>query len=105
MDKNLVSLMKKHSPGGGSVKKVFLEISQNSQENNCVGVSFFNKETQRDSTKVFSCEFCEIFKNTFFYKTPPVAVSVNVGLITILSYCTSLEKSNTLKVSLKTQFS
>ena len=22
---------------------------------------------------VFSCEFCKIFKNTFFYRTPPVA--------------------------------
>ena len=38
-----------------SVKKVFLEISQNSQ--------------------VFSYEFCEISKNTFFYRTPPVAAS------------------------------
>ena len=26
--------------------------------------------------QVFSCEFCEIFKNTFFYRTPPVAASV-----------------------------
>ena len=25
---------------------------------------------------MFSCEFCEIFKNTFFYRTPPVAASV-----------------------------
>ena len=24
---------------------------------------------------VFSCEFCEISKNTFFHKTPPVAAS------------------------------
>ena len=23
--------------------------------------------------QVFSCEFCEIFKNTFFYRTTPVA--------------------------------
>ena len=23
--------------------------------------------------QVFSCEFCEIFKNTFFYRAPPVA--------------------------------
>ena len=36
-----------------SVKKVFLEISQSSQ--------------------VFSCEFCEISKNTFFNRTPLVA--------------------------------
>ena len=25
--------------------------------------------------QVFSCEFCEIFKNTVFYRTPPVATS------------------------------
>ena len=27
-------------------------------------------------TQVFSCEFCEIFKNSFFYWTPPVTASV-----------------------------
>ena len=26
--------------------------------------------------QVFSCEFCEISKNTFLYRTPPVAASV-----------------------------
>ena len=26
--------------------------------------------------QVFSCEFCEIFKKTFFYRTPVVAASV-----------------------------
>ena len=41
-----------------SVKKEFLEILQNSQENN-----FIKKETL---AQVFSCEFCKIFKNTFF---------------------------------------
>ena len=24
---------------------------------------------------MFSCEICEIFKNTYFYRTPPVAAS------------------------------
>ena len=45
-------------------RKVFLEISQNSQENTSARV-FFNskKETQ---AQVFSYEFCEISKNTFF---------------------------------------
>ena len=28
--------------------------------------------------QVFSCEFCEISKNTFSYRTTPVAASVNV---------------------------
>ena len=54
-----------------SVKKVFLEISQNSQENTC---NFNNKETL---TQVFSCEFCEIYKNTFCYRIPPLAVSAH----------------------------
>ena len=45
-------------------KKVFLEISQNSQENTCVWVSFLiKKETL---VQVFSREFCEISKSTFF---------------------------------------
>ena len=43
-------------------KKVFLEISRNSQENTCVRVSFLIKTL----AQVFSCEFCEISKNTFF---------------------------------------
>ena len=30
---------------------------------------------KRDSTQVFPCEICEFFKNTFFYRLPPVAAS------------------------------
>ena len=45
-----------------SVQKVFLGISQNSQENTCVRV-FFKKETL---AQVFCCEFCQISKNTCF---------------------------------------
>ena len=33
---------------------------------------FFKKETQ---AQMLSCEFCEISKNTFLYRTPPVAAS------------------------------
>ena len=29
----------------------------------------------------FSCEFCEISKNTFSYRTPPVAASETYSLI------------------------
>ena len=32
--------------------------------------NFIKKEAL---TQVFSCKFCEIFKNIFFYRTPPVA--------------------------------
>ena len=65
-------------PGVGvrrcSVKKMSLKISQNSQENTCVGVSFLIKlqsETcnfikKETPTHVFSSEFGEMFKNFFF---------------------------------------
>ena len=45
-----------------SVKKVFLEILQNSQE---------NTSTKETLAQMFSCEFCEISKSTFSYRTPP----------------------------------
>ena len=51
--------------------KVFLKFSQNSQESTCARV-FIKKETL---AQTFSCEFGEIFKNTFFYRTPTVTVS------------------------------
>ena len=35
--------------------------------------NFIKKETP---AQVFSCEFCEIFKNTYFYKTSPVAACI-----------------------------
>ena len=66
------------------LRKVFLEISQNSQENTCVRVvsfliklqalacNFIKKETLK---QVFSCQFCEISESIFSYRTPPVAAS------------------------------
>ena len=61
-----------------SVKTVFLEISQNSQENTCARVSFLiklqaacNFIKKETLAQVFSCEFYEISKNTFSYRTPP----------------------------------
>ena len=77
-----------------SVNKVFLKISQNPQENTRVRVSFLikllasaclhqassirhvcNFIKKQILAQVFSCEFCEISKNTIFYRTPPVAAS------------------------------
>ena len=59
-----------------SVKKLLLKISQNSQENTCVRVSFLikfqasacNLIKKETLTQVFSCEICESFKNAFFIK-------------------------------------
>ena len=55
---------------------MFLEISQKLQENTCSRVSFLiklqaeagacNFINKEDLTRVFSWEFCEISKNTFF---------------------------------------
>ena len=36
--------------------------------------NFIKKEAL---AQVFSCEFCKISKNTFSYRTPPVAASEN----------------------------
>ena len=59
-----------------SVKKVFLEISQNLQENTSARVSFFiKKETL---AQVFSWEFCENSNNTFFTEHPMVTASFRV---------------------------
>ena len=66
-----------------SVKKLFLEISQNSYQNTCVRISFLiklqastcNFIKKESLAQVFPCEFCEIFKNTYFYITPLVAAS------------------------------
>ena len=74
---------------------MFLEISQNSQENTWPRVSFLIKLQARPPTikketltQVFSCEFCEISKNAFSYKTPPVAASAYslAGINKIVSF-------------------
>ena len=56
-------------------KKVFLKISQNSQENTCARVSFLIK-LQAWSFFLFSCEFCEIFAE-HLWKT--VSIYFEVG--------------------------
>ena len=69
-----------------SVKNVFLEISQNSQEKNCGRGSFLinlqasacNFIKKKPLPQVFSCEFCETSKITFLHRTPLVAASVRL---------------------------
>ena len=60
-----------------SMKKVFLEILQNLRQSNCARLppacNFIKKEAL---PQLLSCEFCKISKNTFYYRTPPVAASV-----------------------------
>ena len=40
-------------------------------------VFLIKKET---STQVFSCEYCKIFQNSFFYITPPGSDNTNIEL-------------------------
>ena len=64
-----------------SLKKVFLEILQNLQEKTSARVSFSIKKAynfllkKRLWHRCFPCEFHEISKSTFSYRTPPVAAS------------------------------
>ena len=58
--------------------EVFLEIWQNSLEKACGRVSFSIKLQallKKRLVQVLSCQICQISKNTFSYRTPPMAVS------------------------------
>ena len=66
-------------------KKELLKITQNSHAKTCARVSFLVKLQAwgPDATllkmrmwQLFYCEFCENFKNTFFYRRTLVAASV-----------------------------
>ena len=60
--------MQKQSFGGILLKKMFLKILKNSQENTCAKVSFLQKSfiKKEDLAQIFSCEFCEIDKKPIF---------------------------------------
>ena len=70
----------------GDVKKLLLKISQISQENICVGVSFKKVAgpKKRLQQRCFPVKFREIFKNTYFEehlrKTASIYINVNVKL-------------------------
>ena len=73
-----------------SVKKMFLKISQNSQENTCGRVSILIN--LQSLTQVFSREFCGISKNNFFYRISLVAASGSqTSLSQIQSYWDALD--------------
>ena len=61
---------------------MFLEISQNSRENTCAWVSFLlklmacNFIKKETLAQLFSCEFCELSRNTYFTEHVWTAASV-----------------------------
>ena len=74
---------------------MFLKTSQISQGNTCVRVSFLVKLPEvcnfikkETLVQVFSCEFCEIFKNTFFLKEIYLFIYksfLDIALLTLIS--------------------
>ena len=55
--------------------RMFLKIGALKDKHLCLSLfliklQFFKKETP---VQVFSCKYCKIFRNSFFYRTPPVA--------------------------------
>ena len=89
---------------------MFLEISENSQENTCARVYFYNRVAglrpdfikKETLAQVFSCEICEISKNTFLHRTPLAAASERDVRMT-LSYFKAevhLEPSPTSKMEI-----
>ena len=68
---------------------MFLEISQNSQENTCAKAYFLIKLQSKTCNfikkeilaQVFSCKFCEISKSNFFHRAPLVAASIFIAVL------------------------
>ena len=63
--------------------------------------SLFNKVEEETPTQVFSCEYCETFKNSFVFRTPPVAAFLSLikklfsigqcGMVSFKKVCRSPE--------------
>ena len=83
---------------------MFLQISQSSQENTCARVSFLTKLQAtvcnfvkiQTLTLVFSYEFCEISKNTFFTEHLRATASQNNGYFFKRSVSTQPPQKNYL---------
>ena len=73
------------------IKKVFLKILPNSQENSCARASFLiklqawacNSIKKEALAQVLSCEFCKIPKNIFSYRTSLVLSVTHYCLMNI----------------------
>ena len=62
------------------VKKGFLKLLQNSQENTCAEVSKASKFIKETPAQFFSREFCEMFLNTCFVEHQRKLGSVNCAI-------------------------
>ena len=74
-------------------KNLFLKILKNSQENTCAGFFLIklyasNLQHLKEETpaKLFSCKFCEIFKNTYIDVTKIAKILRKLN-ITLSAFC------------------
>ena len=63
---------------------MFLKISSNSQENNCVGVSFLNK--RYSCTGVFLLTFAKFLRTFFLQSTPERLLLIGEALQNSLNH-------------------
>ena len=89
-----------------SVKKGVLRNFANSQENTCVKVAFLiklacNLIKKENLAQVFSCEFCEVFKNTLFIEHLRVTASEQGQYGAGNSNCESFDILLYLKILIK----
>ena len=74
-----ISIRRSEQSPGDALYKIVSKISQSSQEKQLCRSLFLIKlqifGLEEAPTQVFACDFCEMFLNTFFYRTPPVAAS------------------------------
>ena len=68
-------------------ENMFLEISQNSQENTCSRVSFLINFIKKETlAQVIFCGFCEISKNIFFIEHLWTTASVILMAVNIVLF-------------------
>ena len=84
-----------------SVRKGFLKISQNSQENTCARVSLIKlilTETLETLAQVFSCASCDILDNIDnIIKVSPRLTAILIGVSLIFSYHITSSNLSVLK--------
>ena len=67
---------------GVQLKKVFLKFSKNSQENTCARASFLINFVKKETLEqALSCEFSDIFKNTFYTEHLWTTASAHSSLV------------------------
>ena len=65
----------------------YSNIAQKSQKQSSRVVLEKRCFSKSHEPKVFSCEFCKIFKNTFFHRTPPATASEKVKAEAVVWRC------------------